>query len=65
VPIFAKTGSACSGRRASRPSPTAWLAEGLLPYLPAATETALFDVIDGHSAPGSRVAFEFMRDQHT
>jgi methyltransferase (TIGR00027 family) len=45
--------------------PTAWLAEGLLPYLPAATETALFDVIDAHSAPGSRVAFEFMRDQHT
>jgi methyltransferase (TIGR00027 family) len=45
--------------------PTAWLAEGLLPYLPAATETALFDVIDAHSAPGSRVAFEFMSDQHT
>jgi methyltransferase (TIGR00027 family) len=45
--------------------PTAWLAEGLLPYLPAATETALFDMIDTHSAPGSRVAFEFMRDQHT
>jgi hypothetical protein len=42
--------------------PTAWLAEGLLPYLPAATETALFDVIDAHSAPGSRVGFELMND---
>ena len=27
--------------------PTAWLAEGLLPYLPAATETAPFDVMSG------------------
>jgi methyltransferase (TIGR00027 family) len=45
--------------------PTAWLAEGLVMYLPAAVETALFDTIDAHSAPGSRIAFEYMRDQHT
>ncbi|TWF95422.1 SAM-dependent methyltransferase [Saccharopolyspora dendranthemae] len=38
--------------------PTAWLAEGLLPYLPAAAEEALFADIQKLSAPGSRVAVE-------
>lgn len=38
--------------------PTAWLAEGLLPYLPADAQDLLFDRIHGLSAPGSRVAVE-------
>ena len=44
------------GFDASRP--TAWLAEGLLPFLPAAAQEALFIAIDALSAPGSRVAVE-------
>jgi methyltransferase (TIGR00027 family) len=42
--------------------PTAWLAEGLLPYLPAAAEADLFAQIDRLSAPGSRIAVEHVRD---
>lgn len=38
--------------------PTAWTAEGLLPYLPAEGETLLFERILDLSAPGSRVAAE-------
>ncbi|GJN94996.1 putative S-adenosyl-L-methionine-dependent methyltransferase [Mycobacterium marinum] len=38
--------------------PTAWLAEGLLPFLPAAAQHALFTAIDANSATGSRVAVE-------
>lgn len=38
--------------------PTAWLAEGLLPFLPAAAQEALFVSIDALSASGSRVAVE-------
>ena len=38
--------------------PTAWLAEGLLPYLPAEAQDRLFDILTGLSAPGSRVAVE-------
>lgn len=38
--------------------PTAWLAEGLLPYLPAHAEERLFDVITELSAPGSWIAVE-------
>lgn len=38
--------------------PTAWLAEGLLPFLPASAQEALFASIDALSAPGSRVAVE-------
>jgi methyltransferase (TIGR00027 family) len=38
--------------------PTAWLAEGLLPYLPGAAEEALFDTVHKLSAPGSRLAVE-------
>ena len=37
---------------------TAWLAEGLLPFLPAAAQEALFASIDALSGPGSRVAVE-------
>ena len=39
-------------------APTAWLAEGLLPFLPAAAQEALFASIDALSGPGSRVAVE-------
>jgi methyltransferase (TIGR00027 family) len=38
--------------------PTAWLAEGLLPFLPAAAQEAMFDSIDRLSGPGSRAAVE-------
>jgi methyltransferase (TIGR00027 family) len=39
-------------------APTAWAAEGLLPYLTAAAQDALFERIASLSAPGSRVAVE-------
>jgi methyltransferase (TIGR00027 family) len=39
-------------------APTAWTAEGLLPYLPAAAQNQLFDQITALSAPGSRFATE-------
>ncbi len=38
--------------------PTAWLAEGLLPFLPAAAQEAMFAAIDSLSGSGSRVAVE-------
>lgn len=38
--------------------PTAWLAEGLLPYLPVEAEAELFDLIRRLSAPGSRFSVE-------
>jgi methyltransferase (TIGR00027 family) len=41
-----------------RTAPTAWLAEGLLPYLPPEAEWQLLATIDAFSAPGSRVAIE-------
>lgn len=36
--------------------PTAWLAEGLLPYLPGDAADRLFDMVTALSAPGSQVA---------
>ena len=42
--------------------PTAWIAEGLLPYLPAQAEVDLFDRIGELSAPGSRIAVEHFGD---
>ncbi|MGW3680829.1 class I SAM-dependent methyltransferase [Streptomyces prasinus] len=39
-------------------APTAWLAEGLLFYLPSATEIHLIDTVDRLSAGGSALAFE-------
>jgi methyltransferase (TIGR00027 family) len=39
-------------------APTAWSAEGLLPYLTAEAQDLLFDRIQGLSAHGSRVAVE-------
>jgi methyltransferase (TIGR00027 family) len=38
--------------------PTAWSAEGLLPYLTAESQDLLFERIQSLSAPGSRVAVE-------
>lgn len=38
--------------------PSAWIAEGLLIYLPAAAEEQLFNGIDGLAGPGSHVAVE-------
>jgi methyltransferase (TIGR00027 family) len=40
--------------------PTAWIAEGLLVYLPPEAQERLFDNITALSAPGSRVATEHM-----
>ncbi|HEV7852641.1 MAG TPA: class I SAM-dependent methyltransferase [Mycobacterium sp.] len=39
-------------------APTAWLAEGLLPYLPAEAQDRLFQLVTAHSAAGSRIAVE-------
>lgn len=41
-------------------SPTAWIAEGLLMYLPPDAQDRLFDHITALSPPGSRLATEFM-----
>ncbi len=38
--------------------PTAWLAEGLLPYLPAEAEQSLLRIVHEFSAQGSRIAIE-------
>jgi methyltransferase (TIGR00027 family) len=44
-------------------TPTAWLAEGLLMYLPADAQDRLFTQITELSAPGSRVSAEAMGHQ--
>ncbi|KKC03987.1 class I SAM-dependent methyltransferase [Mycobacterium nebraskense] len=41
-----------------RTQPTAWLAEGLLPYLPSDAQDRLFEMFTALSAPDSRVAIE-------
>src|SRR5947209_13829511 len=43
-------------------APTAWSAEGLLPYLPPEAQDRLFDNITALSAPGSRLATEHVGD---
>ena len=43
-----------------RSAPTAWLAEGLLIYLPPEAQDRLIDTITGLSAPGSAVATEYV-----
>ncbi|OBI96625.1 class I SAM-dependent methyltransferase [Mycobacterium asiaticum] len=40
--------------------PTAWIAEGLLVYLPPEAQDRLFDDVSALSAPGSRIATEHM-----
>jgi methyltransferase (TIGR00027 family) len=42
--------------------PTAWIAEGLLIYLPPEAQDRLFDSITDLSAPGSRLATEHIAD---
>ncbi len=42
--------------------PSAWSAEGLLPYLPAEAQDRLFDNITALSAPGSQLATEHISD---
>jgi methyltransferase (TIGR00027 family) len=42
--------------------PTAWIAEGLLIYLPSDAQDTLFDTITALSAPGSRLATERVPD---
>jgi methyltransferase (TIGR00027 family) len=39
-------------------APSAWSAEGLMPYLPAAAQELLFERVHGLTATGSRVAVE-------
>jgi methyltransferase (TIGR00027 family) len=41
-------------------APTAWIAEGLLVYLPPEAQDRLFDEVTALSAPGSRLATEHM-----
>ena len=43
-------------------APTAWIAEGLLVYLRPEAQDRLFDNIAALSAPGSRLATEFVPD---
>jgi methyltransferase (TIGR00027 family) len=43
-------------------APTAWIAEGLLPYLPPEAQDRLLDNITALSAPGSRLATENIND---
>ena len=42
--------------------PTAWIAEGLLGYLPPEAQDRLFDEITRLSAPGSRIATDWLPD---
>jgi methyltransferase (TIGR00027 family) len=46
-------------------SPTAWIAEGLLIYLPPDAQDRLFDNITALSAPGRRIATEYHPDGGT
>ncbi|OBB80711.1 SAM-dependent methyltransferase [Mycobacterium colombiense] len=41
-----------------RAKPTAWLAEGLLPYLPSDAQDRLFEMVTALSAPDSQIAIE-------
>jgi methyltransferase (TIGR00027 family) len=54
--------SALRGRGFDPTLPTAWIAEGLLIYLPPDAQDRLFDNITALSAPGSRLATEFHPD---
>lgn len=42
-------------------APTVWIAEGLLPYLPAESHPALVERIDALSAPGATWTFDLVR----
>lgn len=51
-------GAALEGAGFDASRPTAWLAEGLLPYLPPEAEVRLFEEVSRLSAAGSRFAVE-------
>lgn len=44
-------------------APTAWIAEGLLGYLPPDAQDRLFDSITALSAPGSRIATDWIAEE--
>ena len=48
----------CATRDSTPAQPTAWLAEGLLMYLPADAQDRLFEQVTALSAAGSRIAAE-------
>jgi methyltransferase (TIGR00027 family) len=50
--------AALAGAGFDRTQPTAWLAEGLLPYLPVEAQDRLFEMLTELSAPDSQVAVE-------
>jgi methyltransferase (TIGR00027 family) len=50
--------AALAGAGFDRTQPTAWLAEGLLPYLPSDAADRLFEMVTALSAPDSQVAVE-------
>lgn len=50
--------AALIGAGFDRNQPTAWLAEGLLPYLPSDAQDGLFEMFTALSAPDSQVAVE-------
>ncbi|SFO20352.1 SAM-dependent methyltransferase [Amycolatopsis rubida] len=45
-----------------RTRPSVWIAEGLLPYLPARAEELLFDLVHARCVAGSRIRIEHMPD---
>jgi methyltransferase (TIGR00027 family) len=54
--------AALTGAGFGRAQPTAWIAEGLLGYLPAEAQDRLLDQITALSVPGSRFATEGLLD---
>jgi methyltransferase (TIGR00027 family) len=52
-----------AGAGFQRTEPTAWLAEGLLPFLPGAAQDLLFARVTELSAPGSQFAVEDFADR--
>lgn len=54
--------SALLGAGFDRRAPTIWLAEGLMPYLPADAATALLGTVHALSAKGSAIAVEHLED---
>ncbi|MFF4346211.1 SAM-dependent methyltransferase [Streptomyces sp. NPDC001530] len=56
---------ALTARGFDRHRPTAWVIEGVLPYLPAETERRLIATVIDLSAVGSRIAYEILQDQET
>ncbi|QPP06126.1 SAM-dependent methyltransferase [Streptomyces bathyalis] len=57
-------GAALETRGFDRSRPTAWLAEGLLPYLPPEAEVRLFEEVSRLSAADSRFALERIDNMH-